>query len=114
MQITGKAKEAFEKWYSENFKKPLEWTYDEDGKVIQPPSIMRFEILPDPMQYGVYVDFFDSVGIQVNVTGWLMFTYSISYGTSNVKRLKGDTYKTRPEARTAAIEKANEIYNERT
>lgn len=69
------------------------------------------------MQYGVYVDFFDSVGILVsdgNIGD--RFIFAIEYEVEPVDDLTRDTiisqsYNTRTEARRKAIEKASEIYN---
>ena len=112
MKLTGQAKEDFEKW----FNRPESEEYDlinnltnYDQSIHEP--IDHFRSLTASMRYGVYVDWFDSVGIQANGTGWLMFTFSISYEDVSVKRIKGEAYNSRLEARTAAIEKANEIYN---
>jgi hypothetical protein len=56
------------------------------------------------MQYGVYVDFFDSVGIKIRIlTTKDNFFYAIG-------SVEGDVCK-RPEAREQAIKKANQIFN---
>ena len=68
------------------------------------------------MRYGVYVDFFDSVGIIISVyKDYEGFHWCIGDRDNH----DGDEQKgwgcftdTRPEARTAAIEKANELRNE--
>jgi hypothetical protein len=67
-------------------------------------------------RYGVYVDFFDSVGydIEIGVDNVSIFSNNFIdlYGL-NV--LEGDIYdccvSNRQEARTKAIDKANKIYN---
>jgi hypothetical protein len=104
MKLTGKCKEDFEKWLEEKY---------EDIKVSMSHQLMfspyhHFHLLPQSMQYGVYVDFFDSVG------GVLI--HSIKPLRSgeweclvNGRAVIGET---RQEARVKAIEKANEIYNE--
>ena len=59
-------------------------------------------------QIGVYVDFFDSVKIYIEI---MPFEGKSFYWLINDNQMnEGETY-TRPEARTAAIERANEIYN---
>jgi hypothetical protein len=68
------------------------------------------------MQYGVLVDFFDSVGIRINTSfseGYSVMTkrgYFCSMGADKIHYTK--TYITRHEARQKAIEKAVEIYNQ--
>ena len=96
MELTGKCKEDFEKWFRRiNIKN--NWLLNSFYKLLQ------------SMQYGVYVDFFDSVGIDIvdNIDSCANdFRY-----LSKVDFKFIDAHNTRPEARTAAIEKANEIYN---
>ena len=107
MELTGKCKEAFEKWYADN----VEFT----GEVLY---LEEFYILPPSMQYGVYLDFFDSVGIGIvsntftisNETSYNFDIYHNGGYLSNREALK-DVCKMRSEARTAAIEKANELFN---
>ena len=69
------------------------------------------------MQYGVYVDFFDSVDIRIDLIsigeptmgGFNFFghRFLINGFKANLTFIN-----TRFEARTAAIEKANELHNE--
>ena len=63
-------------------------------------------------QYGVYVDFFDSVGLMIEIKREPQF--GDFYIQINDKVYMRDRFQLRPEARIAAIEKANEIYNERS
>jgi hypothetical protein len=110
MKLTGKCKEDFEKWLKENNKDLLK---------LSDPSIYFSEIfsmsalfkyLTESMQYGVLEDFFDNAGIGICVTpvfptkkyGW-SFSVELEASYSN--------YLSRNRARTAAIEKANELYN---
>jgi len=67
------------------------------------------------MKWGVYVDFFDSVGLNVWVysTDSNQWYVSILQKNRYLKGFGGKTYKNRKDARTAAIEKANEIVNNR-
>jgi hypothetical protein len=66
------------------------------------------------MQMGVYEDFFDSVGVVSFIfiggsKNWIIFIDGNKYdGLVD----SGWFYKSRPQARTAAIEKANNLYNE--
>jgi hypothetical protein len=95
MKLTGKCREDFEKWYILNRQNQR---LDIDGCYTH---YTLFAIEPFTMQYGVYVDFFDSVGINITITrkAWVVTPNQNGYCDS------------RSEARTAAIEKANEIYN---
>ena len=97
MKLEGKAKEDFEKWYSK-----LTGDY---------PNWRELYKLPESMQYGVYVDWFDSVGINILITVEFDFGYIIvEKRYDEIEEVKR-WYNTRPEARTKAIEKAVEIYN---
>lgn len=98
--MEGKAKIDFEKWF------------------ITTPELTQFIYITDfwkapvQFQFGVIQDFFDSVGIQIDIEfkrhedGEEFFTYYFDEGEDL------DEYKTRTEARQAAINKAVEIYNQ--
>jgi len=103
MELTGKCKEDFDKWLSPSGKEVVKTSR---------AVLSFFRRSPDSMQYSVYVDFFDSVVILISTSGLVLsktFLYDISI-ENNVEFYK-DNYKTRLEARSAAIKKANEIYN---
>ena len=100
MKLTGKCKEAFEKWLCDN-NTPL-W------------RVRNEEWITDSMMYSVYVDFFDSVGIQVSNRPYFdTFEWRVDMIDHEKKKVNSnsDAVPTRPEARTKAIEKANEICN---
>ena len=113
MKLTGKAKEDFEKWFLKN---------DFASKILVTEEHQTWDIegiwheLPQSMQYGVYVDWFDSVGIDVSVSPWrqggemLYLFCAIELGKASHYLLETSS-KSRPEARAKAIEKANQIYN---
>ena len=114
MKLTDKCKTDFEKWYF-NFK------YHKNG--LHKTNVAYFKTLPLSMQYGVYVDFFDSVGLILDVQPVLDYDEEkytkVVYWIITVFTLgiKGEDYndwefKTRQEAREQAILKANEIYND--
>jgi hypothetical protein len=94
MKLTGKCKEDFEKWY-----------FDNDKNVYI--DLKSFYSLDESMQYGVYVDFFDSVGIDIDI----FKTPEGKYLSAVEMEGNDNIHNTRQEARTAAIEKANELYN---
>ena len=83
MELTGKCKEDFEKWWVND--------WEIHNKSVGELTLTAWYKLPDSMKYGVFIDYFDSVGLSITIDPL------------------GET--TRPEARTSAIEKANEIYN---
>ena len=121
MKLTGKCKEEFGKWLvcgegSVNFEKYYSDEYGDDD------PYLWFTELPASMQYGVYVDFFDSVGIRISTDNFIdtvkdseffMFIICDCKSRHLINHVKENTpfIKSRPEARTVAIEKANEIYN---
>ena len=95
MKLTGKCEIDYLKWYKDVYSK--ENDIYEDG--------MSVNYMPFSMAYGVYVDFFDSVGIYIKDS-------RRSYRVTNGENVFTNLHLTRQEARTKAIEKANEIYNE--
>jgi hypothetical protein len=105
MKLTGKCKENFEKWFkgSKNFLLIDEYDFYSGST----PS----------MQYGVYVDFFDSVGVYLTIDNYYhrkrtpKVYYEFGYDTGNNWIAIKTQFKTRQEAREQAIIKANEIYN---
>jgi hypothetical protein len=105
MKLTGKCKEDFEKWYKKYIKSNSE-------KLISNTDVNYFSLLTNSMKYGVYVDFFDSVNLEIYIKKIAIEKYSIYI--DNIGHHVLDNYvffKNLKEARTAAIEKANEIYN---
>jgi hypothetical protein len=107
MELTGKCKDAFEECIQDNgFIYESFCQLGHDAGLYAPSLFYR---LTPSMQYGVYVDFFDSVGITCG-----LFTYTI-YNPIYYRGYAGnktcESKQTRREARTAAITKANEIFN---
>ena len=113
MKLTGQCKEDFEKCYEDKYG-----VLPEDFS-----NECTFYELDDNMQYGVYVDFFDSVGIHVSMVYSMTANTEVNmkeeYRYSIIFFDKIDTSicsisfteSSRQEARAKAIEKANEIYN---
>ena len=95
MELTGKCKEEFEKYRY--------LYYRETESEASHSGITIWDYVGESMQYGVLVDYFDSVGINSS---------SFSYYEFHKCNLENNLFRTRPEARTAAIEKANELRNE--
>lgn len=119
MELTGKCKEEFEMWFMSSKMWGLvvftvsSYYHSEDE--IDFDDV--FNKLPDSAKYGVYIDYFDSVGIVydsavVRDSLNTVNTYEYTLKTSkDLLILSQDCFDTRHEARTAAIEKANEIFN---
>lgn len=116
MKLTGKAKELFEDWY---LKLPnlLGLNYGNDNTTLN-----RFYVLPLSMQWGIYQDWADSMKALMSVdaiddwNSWFFRIYMedcfshffLAYNSID----DFIEYKTRQEARNAAIEKLNQIINE--
>jgi hypothetical protein len=107
MELTGKCKEDFKKWFHENSWDLCvgcgdDWDY------------WKFEELSESLRFGVYVDFFDSVELFPSIN----YTYNVTMQGTDWFHVRVDNnyvingLKTRPEARKHAIEKSNELYNE--
>ena len=104
MKLTWKCKNEFEKWYIPYLRKQRP-DYDrfDDGRLIR-----KFYRMTESMQQGVYVDFFDSVDIQLCAG---KFGYSVTTREEHVnQKYNINTYN---KSRTAAVEKADEIFNKR-
>lgn len=112
--ITEKAKKEFEKWYSFNI-------YSETSDLFR---IGDFYSLPDSMKDGVLVDWFDSVGINISIEPyWCVckitaetdqeVTFDMMVFSDSQCDCDYSNHATRPQARQKAIEKANEIFNNR-
>jgi hypothetical protein len=115
MNLTGKAKEEFEKWLIIG-QQDYDFLYL--GNCGECNGFVDFNSIPTSMQYGVYVDFFDSVGIIIEIELKFKppYPFGINYTNNGVKYFAlgiQNKFETRREARTAAINKANEIFNER-
>lgn len=117
MKLTGKALEAFWQWY---FRQQFLADSLSEGYSLEEIK-KHFLALDNSFKWGIYVDFFDSVGIVMNID--FKDNTDIDFDPEfevDVYIIENDEwiwdeqdYKTRAEARKAAIEKANEIYNER-
>lgn len=104
MKLTGKAKELFEKWFNTHH-------------VYEHLCLATFQELPASMQYGVYQDWADSLGIRLDVTVCYdnMLHYIRGFEVKvNEEELfqSNDVFETRQEARNAAIDKLNELINQ--
>lgn len=100
MELTEKAKEDFEKWlYSKHkmYLKDLK-DVDLDGNIFQNTLI---------------IDFFGSVGIYISIiNGKNLSRIYIESDLKNYHQIEENEFKSRQKAKTEAIKKANEIYNQ--
>ena len=104
MELTGQCKEAFEKWFKEEHVKWMSSTH------------YFYNALSSSMKYGVYVDFFEAnnifIWVEHNEIARLWHYWISTKPMSN--DINCQSIYTLHEARTAAIEKANELFNERS
>jgi hypothetical protein len=100
MKLIGKCRKEFENY--------LEAKMPPYIKSIDIDMSFNFYRYPESMQYGVYVDFFDNVGIEI----YNLKTISELLDKNNKKCYYIEELKSRAESRTAAIKKANELRNQ--
>ena len=106
MELTGKCLEEFKKWYIDIY---LAMNGISESR--RNLYINRFySINTDSEKHGVYEDYFDSVGVVVNIYSGIYDHYNF-YVCIDVRQ-EEKIHKSRPLARTAAITKADEIRNE--
>ena len=127
MELTGKCKEAFEKWFSTGLPHQIGFS---EIKILRDSQyrIGMFNRLDPSMQFGVYVDFFKSVDIFIFIEVCLgggapvefpKITWRNSDWIDCYWEVYDDNGMLHPfdaytdEAKTAAIEKAVEIFNNR-
>ena len=109
MELTGKAKEQFEEWFEG------EYPFIELDSSEEYEDLTYWDNFSDSMKWGVHVDFFDSVGVEIITPKKtaLIWSWHIR-DCATIKRINSKLIFTSvKEARTAAIEKANEIVNNR-
>jgi len=107
MELTGNCLKDFWIWYL----LPEQVEKYKTGGLIGKDAVkkIRFLSMSFTERYGVYVDFFDSVGINTEVVKNHEGTFNNWVGHSYLGAMP--SAKTRPEGRISVIEKANEIYN---
>lgn len=106
MKLNGKCKVEFEKWLKSNHN--LDSIYDKEIEHNIVTTYYVFYELPKSAQYGVLVDFFDSVGIFIDSINVNQNKEAFVCGVNGVQL---GYWKSRPEARTKAIEKAIKEFN---
>lgn len=108
MKLTRKAEVAFKKWFFEVYCKN---TKRENMKRLM---YLGFLSKSDSEKYGVYVDWLLSVDLYPEIyTSASGCGFCITKGVSNGTSVFDDhrTFDSVPQARTAAIQKANEKFN---
>lgn len=115
MNLKGNCKVDFEKWFIENYKKgsKVTWIDEMFGLVyLNTP----FSTYPKSMKYGMYVEFFESVGLIPVIThggGHWSFKILRSDVASKIYNKKKPYPTSVGEARTAAIEAICKLYNKK-
>ena len=118
MKLTGKCKEEFEKWFVVVFLKHSLNYYESTDKATKEYvriDLKTFYTKNKSMQYGVYVDFFDSVGIYIN--SGKNSSNSIGHKYNYTVQQNGNIFYEEyfleiKEPRDKSIEKADELRNE--
>lgn len=100
--LTGKNKIQFHKFRVEN--------YPHTELEIRGSGCEVWDYLSEAEKYGVYVDYFDSAGVEIEIYRDYDFADEIDIDYV-VSIIKNKWFETRNEARIKAIEKANEIIN---
>lgn len=109
MILTGKCKEDFEKWL---YGEKVTTLANKDFISKKVYTTTHFYNLPLSMQYGCYVEFFDSIGIDITIEKDFVHTGAEVYYWNVIQSEDMNCFEmTRQEARTKAIEKATETYN---
>ena len=104
MILTGKAKLDFETWLNKEMYYLGRHNFEDRNNNI--------EDLSDNFQNALIIEWFDSIGIYVNSSGLtLSKTFISDVSVDNNCEYNYDGFRTRQEALTEAIKKANDIYN---
>lgn len=110
--ITDKTLVTFEKWYYETHcKSSIKF---EDLLLWQKAEVFDWLYSRcETIQYAFAVEFFDSVGIHINIEYYHKIWYLYLIPETNVGNylIDDNEYNSRQEATAKAIEKANEIFN---
>lgn len=96
-QLTGKARQDFINYICKTYPN-IRWH--------------EYETFTNSMIYALIIEFFDSVGIYINTWEYQGFCWQIDSNLLEESPKYNEPFKTRPEAQTEAIKKANQIYNE--
>lgn len=107
MKLTGKCKRVFENWFENQIHQVNIWGITQFDAY----DLELFNALPQPMKYGVYVDFFNHINKEKEIQMLGECSMGVDYF---YYECPGNIYQhnTMNGAREQAILKANEIYNE--
>ena len=114
MTLTEECKQYFEDWYlSQDYSKQGQYEYG------QRKALNMFNAMMLPFRWGVYVDFFDVNGIYINsgknlsnqIPDKYNYVIEVEIEVFSKKIYYEEYFNSLNDSRTAAIEKANEIYN---
>lgn len=119
MELTGKAKEEFDLWLLKTYRGTLAIlsTYRDpmDNEILS-----VFYDLPDAFQWGVYVDWFESLGIQVENGTWHreceddikpLWGYRITNANGWPEFCESTRHTDQDLLRIETLEKADEFYH---
>lgn len=101
MELTNKAMELFEEWYLSNIGKLRSRSYDK-------LMVYQFYDLPLSMQWGVYLEFADSLGYCIST---FEDSCSMCWNVYINDEYVSDNPKTRQEAQIEAVKKLNDLIN---
>ena len=107
MELTGKCKKEFEKWIVIN--EEIQDLKNVDSEMHHWLTYKGFKNLPESMQYGVYIDFFDSVDVICEVVH--DHCKSKSWNVYLNEDWIIDSL-SRSEGRAVVIDKANDLFNQ--
>lgn len=108
---TGKNKKQFKEWLKIIYVKNLHFKNIHD--------VIGFENLPFEMQIGVYLAYYDGLGVEIMVKSWRqsknVFIYSVNelYKESCYSNDEDKIFNTRNEAYKEAFLKADELINQK-
>lgn len=110
MELTGKCKEKFEQWFSDNYGK-FETTSFQECASAPLYQVYFDEIdLPKEIESSLMIEFFDNNDIFICVNKWSLSFWKSSIYNPHINSL-GCNFETRQEATIQAIKKANDLYN---
>ncbi len=112
MKLKGKCEEEFNRWYTKSsYCEDYYITFVPDQCMLDEYKCIAFSEFPDSMKWGVFQDYFDELETKHEFNYLPIVTRGIDMFFIT-RRGVMERFDSRPEARTAAIEKAVELRNE--
>lgn len=105
MELTGKCKARFEKWLLKWIKKNVAW----ESETPTQQDVNHFYSFPDAMKIGVYIDFFDSLKLEIHKTHDRK--YDIHSCTRKYECKNGFLLVEYGLSKKAVIKRVNKIFN---